>query len=103
MSERNILNKTIQYLKKLISKGCKVYYERRQAGGFNYKIGLPDLWFVIDGKHYEIEFKTDKEKIYYRSEQLYWQKKFKELKIDSIISNDFNEIQLFIDEKIKKE
>lgn len=102
MSERLILNKTINYLKKLSKEKLNVYWERRQAGGYNYKIGLPDLWLVINGYHYEIEFKSDEEKIYYKSEQLYWQNKFKKIKIESIISNNWEEIKKFIDERIER-
>ena len=102
MSERLILNKTIGYLKKLISKGYSIYYERRQAGGFNYKIGLPDLWLVINGYHYEIEFKSDENKIYYRTEQLYWLNKFNKINIESIISNKWEDIKKFIDDRLER-
>ena len=34
--------------------------ERREAGGFSYKKGRPDLWCVYKGKHYEIEVKDPK-------------------------------------------
>lgn len=33
-------------------------YFRRDAIGFNYKEGLPDLWLVCNGKHLEIETKA---------------------------------------------
>lgn len=52
--EKHVQNKIIDFLKTI---PCLVY-ERRQAGGFNYKAGLPDLWFVYRGVHVEIEVKA---------------------------------------------
>lgn len=44
----------IKYLKTLPM--CQV--ERRQAGGLSYKMGIPDLWCVINSLHVEIEVKA---------------------------------------------
>ena len=55
--EKNIQNKAMEYLKKLEKEGKPVYVERRQAGGFAYKMGIADLYAVIDGIHIEIEVK----------------------------------------------
>lgn len=50
------------YVKKNIVKFLdsipNLKYELRQAGGFNYKKGRPDLWFVYNGRHYEVEVKA---------------------------------------------
>lgn len=35
-----------------------LYLERRQAGGFSYRTGAPDVWFVYRGRHVEVEFKA---------------------------------------------
>ena len=32
--------------------------ESRQAGGWNYKKGRPDFWFLYNGTHYEVEVKA---------------------------------------------
>lgn len=52
--EKRIQNKIIDFLKTIPN----LQYERRQAGGFNYKAGAPDLWFVYCGRHVEIEVKA---------------------------------------------
>lgn len=55
--EKVVQNAIINYLKDLMNKGKPVYVERRQAGGFSYRMGIADLYAVIDGKHIEIEVK----------------------------------------------
>lgn len=55
--EKKIQNKIINYIKELEKKGHPVFYERRQAGGFNYKKGRPDLYVVYNGIHIEVEVK----------------------------------------------
>lgn len=41
-----------------LSKTHPLFYERRQAGGFSYKKGIPDIYFVYDGMHVEVEIKA---------------------------------------------
>lgn len=54
MNRETPIKESIQkYLKTL--KHCVV--DRRDAIGVNYKKGMPDLWCVKDGIHYEIETK----------------------------------------------
>lgn len=55
--EKRIQNKIVDYLNKLQMSGAPVFVERRNAGGFSYKKGIPDLYAVINGKHVEIEVK----------------------------------------------
>lgn len=55
--EKRIQNKVVAYLKKLEKEGKPIYVERRQAGGFAYKMGIADLYAVINGIHIEIEVK----------------------------------------------
>lgn len=52
--EKKVQNKIIEFLKSV----NELYYERRQAGGFSYKSGLPDIWFIYKGLHCEIEVKA---------------------------------------------
>lgn len=92
ISEKQLQDKVIKYLKELQSKDYPIYFEKRQAGGFNYKIGLPDLWIVINGQHIEVELKDPSKKIEYKSEQVYWLNKFNKIGIKTIISNDYDRI-----------
>lgn len=86
--EKEVQNAIINYFKKLNDCGIKNYVERRQAGGFSYKMGLPDLWVTIFGKHIEIEVKRPNEKA--RTTQQKWATRFKDMGViylctDSII------------------
>lgn len=51
--QQDIINH-VNYLEEL---GNPIFYERRQAGGFNYKKGIPDLFVVYNGIHIEVEVK----------------------------------------------
>lgn len=53
MDEARVKRQICAYLKSL--QNC--HWERRNAVGLNYKKGIPDLWCVHNGKHYEIEVK----------------------------------------------
>ena len=55
--EKIVQNKILSYLKNLEKEGKPVYSERRQAGGFSYKMGIADLYAVVNGQHLEIEVK----------------------------------------------
>ena len=56
--EKRVQNACLDYLKKLADKGLPIMYERRQAGGFSYKMGAADVWFTIGGIHFELEIKA---------------------------------------------
>lgn len=55
--EKKVQNQVIKYLKDLAEQGYPIYVERRQAGGYSYKKGTPDLYCVANGQHLEIEIK----------------------------------------------
>lgn len=56
--EKRVQNNIVAYLKRLENEGMPIFVERRQAGGFSYKMGIPDLYAVINGFHLEIEVKA---------------------------------------------
>lgn len=92
-----VQKKIINYLKKL-QDDFPIYYEKRQAGGFNYKKGAFDLWIVCNGTHFEIEIKAKNGK--QSSMQYLWQSEFKKINIDCFLVNSFEEAKSVIDEKI---
>ena len=53
--EKRIQNKILEYLEK---SGHPVFHQRRQAGGYSYKKGIPDIYCVVNGKHIEVEVKA---------------------------------------------
>lgn len=56
--EKYLQNNILSYLESLEKEGHPIFYERRQAGGFSYKKGIPDIYAVYDGIHIEIEIKA---------------------------------------------
>lgn len=56
--EKIVQNAIVDYLTELQKDGLPVLVERRNAGGFSYKKGIPDLYAVINGIHLEIEVKA---------------------------------------------
>jgi len=46
-----------QYLAKLEENGV-IFQDKRQAGGFSYKKGIPDIYFCYKGYHIECEVKA---------------------------------------------
>lgn len=56
--ETLIQNKILKYLKSLQDSGEPIFYQRREAIGLAYKKGIPDIYFVYNGIHVEVEVKT---------------------------------------------
>lgn len=56
--EKKVQNDIVDFLHKKEKEGYPVFVERRNAGGFSYKKGIPDLYAVINGIHLEIEVKA---------------------------------------------
>lgn len=61
--EKRVQNAIVDYLNELQKRGKAVFVERRNAGGFSYKKGIPDLYAVINGIHLEIEVKQQGESL----------------------------------------
>lgn len=55
--EKRVQNDIVDYLHELEKAGEPIFVERRNAGGFSYKKGIPDLYAVVNGIHVEIEVK----------------------------------------------
>lgn len=94
MKESYIQSKITSYLKNLQDEGKPIFFEKRQAGGFHYKEGIPDLYVVIKGRHIEIEIKNENGKR--RNMQYKWSEIFKNLGIDYYICRDLSEFKAII-------
>ena len=57
--EKKVQNQIVNYLNELQTNGFPVFVERRNAGGFSYKKGIPDLYASVNGLHIEIEVKPN--------------------------------------------
>ena len=88
--EKEIQNAIINYFTLLRNSGFDNYVERRQAGGFAYKMGLPDLWAIIFGKHIEIEVKAPGKQA--RATQEKWAKRFKQMGVEYICTDNANDV-----------
>lgn len=88
--EKEIQNEIMAYFNKLKKAGVKLYVERRQAGGFAYKMGLPDLWVFIYGKHIEIEVKRPGGKT--RATQEKWARRFVEMGAEYICADSVTDV-----------
>lgn len=93
-----VQNKIINYLKKLRNEGKPIYWEKRQAGGFNYHKGASDLWIVYNGTHFEIEIKAKNGT--QSSMQYLWQSEFKKINIDCYLVSSIEDAKEVIDNKI---
>lgn len=90
--EQKVQNDIERHLKEWQKQGVPIFFEKRQAGGFNYKKGIPDLYVVLNGVHVEFEIKKPNGKP--STMQLLWQKKFKELyNINAYIVESWKEVE----------
>lgn len=92
--EKKVQNEILKYLDKLEKDGYKIFHERRQAGGFNYKKGIPDIYCVVNGKHIEIEVKKPGGKLSGMQEK--FRDMCKEKNIEWICTDDFEKFKLYL-------
>ena len=92
--EKRVQNKILNYLKKLKESRYPIFYERRQAGGFNYKKGIPDIYCVINGKHIEIEVKKEGGQLSTMQEK--FRDMCREKNIEWICADNFEEFKLYL-------
>ena len=57
-AETILQRKVLDYLKELQLSGHPLYYARRSGEGLGYEEGVPDLYFVYNGIHVEVEMKV---------------------------------------------
>lgn len=88
--EKEIQNSIISYFKRLNDNGIPCYVERRQAGGYTYKAGLPDLFVCIFGQHIEIEVKRPNGQA--RAIQEKWAKRFNEIGVHYLLADSLTQV-----------
>lgn len=98
--EKKVQNEILNYLDKLEKNGYKVFHERRQAGGFNYKKGIPDIYCVVNGKHIEIEVKKPGGKLSTMQEK--FRDKCELLNINWIVVDDISELKEYMQEVLNE-
>jgi len=98
--EKIIQNKVIAYLKKLEKDGKPVYVERRQAGGFGYKMGIADVYAVVNGQHIEIEVKRPGGHLRPMQEKWRNQCKAKNIAWYCVDNDDLADLKDFINKKL---
>ena len=98
--EKKVQNEILKYLDKLEKDGRKIFHERRQAGGFNYKKGIPDIYCVVNGKHIEIEVKKPGGKLSTMQEK--FRDKCELLNINWIVVDDISELKEYMQEVLNE-
>ena len=94
--EKKIQNSIIDYLTKLEKAREPIFFERRQAGGFSYKKGIPDLYAVYYGIHIEIEVKAINGKLSTMQEK--FEEKCKKLKIPYVCAKNVQDVQKLLEQ-----
>lgn len=92
--EKRIQNKILTYLYNLEKSGAPILVERRQAGGYNYKMGIPDVYCVVAGIHIEIEVKADNGEL--RPMQEKWKEKCDKIGIIYICAKSLDDVKSVI-------
>lgn len=93
--ERKVKESLINYLSSLKKSGVKIYYEAREAGGFAYRKGLPDLWYIYNGHHVEIEVKAKGGQL--STMQLKWQEWFAKMNVECYCISSLDELRELIE------
>lgn len=99
--EKRVQNAITKYLTQLEDLNYPILHFRRQAGGYSYKSGLPDIFFVYGGKHVEVEVKAPGGEL--RPLQIKWQQIFAARGIDYVCVDDIAEFKKFMTRYIGKE
>lgn len=99
--EKNIQSSIMNYFKSLKDAGHPVYVEKRQAGGYTYKIGLPDIYAVYNGRHIEIEVKRPGGQR--RACQEKWQEIFESINIIYVCADNLDTVKELMNKLIKGE
>lgn len=96
--EKNLQNRVMNYLKSLKDAGVSISYGKREALGFSYKDGIPDVFFDTPSHHCEIELKAPGGKP--SAIQLKWELLCKRKGVPYLRSSDYKKIVEFINNNL---
>lgn len=88
----------MEYLKALKDSGVNITYAKREALGFSYKDGIPDVYFDTPNYHCEMELKAPDGKP--SSIQLKWELLCKRKGQPYLRSHNYKEIVEFINKHL---
>lgn len=97
--EGQVQNAILKYVKYLQDTGHKIWCDKRQAGGFSYKVGLPDVYGTCNGYHIEIEVKRPGGER--RASQEKWEERFKQLDVHYCCVDSLDAFKLWLKENFK--
>lgn len=97
--EKRVQNAIVDYLHELEKADAPVFVERRNAGGFSYKKGIPDLYAVVNGFHMEIEVKQPGEEL--STMQMKFRDKCKRLNICWVCADRVEDVSTIVEELLK--
>lgn len=89
--ERYVQDQILRWLSSLKDAGHPIYWEKRQAGGWSYKKGLPDITGTYYGYHFEIEVKAPGG--HRSAEQEKWEMRFKSINVKYLVSDRLSEVK----------
>lgn len=93
--EQKVQNAIEKWLKWLQGENKPIFFEKRQAGGFTYHKGIPDMYVVVNGTHIEIEIKREGGEP--TSMQLMWQRKLHAWGVQAYIVESVDEVKAIIE------
>lgn len=97
--EKKVQNKIIEHLKHLRKLGYPIEFERRQAGGFNYDKGKPDIWIIYNGIHIEVEVKQKEGHL--SINQIKWKDRFEKINCKYILVDSYEDFLVKFSESLR--
>lgn len=94
--EQRIQERILSMFKAMAREGEPIFWEKRQAGGFTYRKGLPDIYGSYYGRHFEIEVKAKKGRPGAMQEK--WEARFRAIGVAYLRTSDPEKVRAFLAE-----
>lgn len=92
--EAKVKSSIVKYLSQLKAQREPIFHDVRQAGSFNYKEGMPDIWLLYYGVHVEVEVKALGG--HQRAAQEKWQKIFTDSQVPCFCVDSVDKVKQII-------